>query len=51
MRIRRSTLVGTAVAIALFGQNNPALADEQDTGANKASDVLEEVVVSGIRFS
>ena len=48
MRIRRSTLVGTAVAIALFGQNDPARAADDP---NAKSDVLEEVVVSGIRYS
>src|SRR5882672_11194916 len=49
MRIHRSTLVGTAVAIALFGQNNPARAADDPNA--KPNDVLEEVVVSGIRYS
>ena len=40
MNSKRSTLIGTAVAIALFGQNDPARAQE-----------LDEVVVTGIRFS
>ncbi len=40
MNTHRSTLIGTAVAIALFGQSDPARAQQ-----------LEEVVVSGIRFS
>ena len=43
MNSTRSTLIGTAVAIALFGDNSPALAAEDPT--------LEEVVVTGIRFS
>jgi len=37
----RSTLIGTAVAIALFGQNDRA----------RAQDGLEEIVVTGIRLS
>jgi iron complex outermembrane recepter protein len=40
MNSTRSTLIGTAVAIALFGQNDPARAQQ-----------LEEVVVTGIRFA
>lgn len=40
MNRSRSTLIGTAVAIALFGQNDPARAQD-----------LEEVVVTGIRYS
>jgi iron complex outermembrane receptor protein len=40
MNRNRSTLIGTAVAIALFGQAGPTSAQE-----------LEEVVVTGIRFS
>lgn len=54
MSIRRSTLIGTAVAIALFGHNDPAsAADDQDTraAARPVGTELEEVVVSGIRFS
>lgn len=49
MRIRRSTLVGTAVAIALFGQNDRARAADDPNA--KPNDVIEEVVVSGIRYS
>ena len=41
MNRHRSTLIGTAVAIALFGEQATAQAAEE----------LEEVVVSGIRFS
>ena len=41
MNRTRSTMIGTAVAIALFGPDSPAQAQQQ----------LEEVVVSGIRLS
>ena len=58
MRIARSTLIGTAVACALFGQNSyadtpagpspsPAASDAGDAGAAD----LQEVVVTGIRRS
>ena len=54
MRIARSTLIGTAVAWALFGQNSyadspegPAPAAASDAGAAD----LQEVVVTGIRAS
>ena len=54
MRIARSTLIGTAVAWALFGQNSyadapdgPAPAAASDAGAAD----LQEVVVTGIRNS
>src|SRR5688572_33376657 len=40
MNSHRSTLIGTAVAIALFGQDVPAQAQQ-----------LDEVIVTGIRFS
>ena len=40
MNSTRSTLIGTAVAIALFAQNDPARAQQ-----------LEEVIVTGIRVS
>jgi iron complex outermembrane recepter protein len=55
MRISRSTLIGTAVAVALFG--GKAFAQQTtaaQSDANKADDnvaTLQEVVVSGIRFS
>lgn len=52
MRIARSTLIGTAVAMALFGRNGPVQA-QQSTGdqtASKPGD-LQEVVVTGIRAS
>ena len=58
MRIARSTLIGTAVAWALFGQSSfasaspegPATPAASDTSDNGATD-LQEVVVTGIRQS
>src|SRR6187401_3303782 len=41
MNRTRSTLVGTAVAVALFGHQ----------GAARAADDLEEIIVTGIRYS
>src|SRR5580704_7172606 len=50
MRIVRSTLIGTAVAMALLGRNNAL--EAQTTNSDAASkDNLEEVVVTGIRYS
>ena len=57
MRIARSTLIGTAVAWALFGQNSyagaPAAPSDSAPAENGASDAgaskLEEVVVTGYR--
>jgi iron complex outermembrane recepter protein len=50
MRIARSTLIGTAVAMALFGRNGPTQA--QATGDQSASNQnLQEIVVTGIRAS
>lgn len=56
MSISRSTLVGTAVAVALFGGN--AFAQQtaaSQSGANKTdadnAATLQEVVVTGIRYS
>lgn len=55
MGIAKSTLVGTAVAVALFGGNALAqqTADAQGTGdaAPSASPMLKEIVVTGIRYS
>ena len=52
MDMRRSSLIGTAVAIALFGRNDPAAAEpQQESRSSPAGTTLEEVVVSGIRFS
>lgn len=49
MRIARSTLIGTAVAMALFGHERSAHAQAAAAAAS-ASD-LQEVVVTGIRYS
>src|SRR5690349_3121585 len=52
MRIARSTLIGTAVAMALFGREAAVRADAP--AANSADDsgnALEEVVVQGYRAS
>ncbi len=46
MNRTRSTLIGTAVAIALFGQNDQARAQAAAT-----EEGLEEIIVSGIRHS
>src|SRR5688572_33285115 len=46
MNRTRSTLIGTAVAIALFGPNEQARAQ-----AGAAEEGLEEIIVSGIRQS
>ncbi|HXY95699.1 MAG TPA: TonB-dependent receptor, partial [Steroidobacteraceae bacterium] len=65
MRIARSTLIGTAVAMALFGESAALHAQQvvqppgdgalpaQATGADQASKPsdLQEVVVTGIRYS
>src|ERR1700757_4571676 len=52
MRIARSTLIGTAVAMALFGREGAAQA--QQAGGNQTATKpgeLQEVVVTGIRAS
>jgi iron complex outermembrane receptor protein len=46
MNSRRSTLIGTAVAIALFGPNDQARAQ-----AGATVEGLEEIIVSGIRYA
>ncbi|MGN6452845.1 MAG: TonB-dependent receptor plug domain-containing protein, partial [Steroidobacteraceae bacterium] len=50
MRIARSTLIGTAVAMALFGRNS-AVQAQQAGGDQTASNqpALQEVTVTGIR--
>src|SRR6185437_656996 len=56
MRISRSTLIGTAVAVALFGgnafaqQTSASQSDSSKTDAENAAN-LQEVVVTGIRYS
>src|SRR5580693_6717087 len=49
MRIARSTLVGTAVAMALFGRNGAVKADAPD--ASDQNGPLEEVIVRGYRMA
>jgi iron complex outermembrane receptor protein len=52
MRIARSTLIGTAVAMALFGRNNVVQAQTSgDATASNQNEQLQEVVVTGIRAS
>ncbi|HEV2444017.1 MAG TPA: TonB-dependent receptor [Steroidobacteraceae bacterium] len=56
MRISRSTLVGTAVAVALFGgnafaqQTTAAQSNSSKSDADSAA-TLQEIVVTGIRYS
>ncbi|MBV9344820.1 MAG: TonB-dependent receptor plug domain-containing protein, partial [Gammaproteobacteria bacterium] len=50
MRIARSTLIGTAVAMALFGRNGVAQAQTNEA-ATATPGELQEVVVTGIRAS
>ncbi|MFZ0553238.1 MAG: TonB-dependent receptor [Steroidobacteraceae bacterium] len=56
MRISRSTLVGTAVAVALFGgnafaqQTTPSQSDASKADADNTA-TLQEIVVTGIRYS
>jgi len=51
MRIARSTLIGTAVAMALFGRNAAVQAQQSTTATDSKSNDLQEVVVYGIRAS
>ena len=52
MRIARSTLIGTAVAMALFGRDGAVHAQTSGNAtASKSNDTLEEIVVYGIRAS
>ena len=51
MRIARSTLIGTAVAMALFGGNEAVQAQTASNAATPPADQLQEVVVTGIRAS
>ncbi len=51
MRIVRSTLIGTAVAMALLGRNNALEAQTANSDAASKKDNLEEVIVTGIRYS
>jgi iron complex outermembrane receptor protein len=51
MGIRRSTLIGTAVAMALFGRHGDAEAQRAEAPSTSSGDGIEEVVVTGIRAS
>ncbi len=54
MNRSRSTMIGTAVAIALFGDNDPARAaadQEASPATTPGGTALEEVLVTGIRVS
>src|SRR6266403_1732464 len=51
MRIARSTLIGTAVAMALFGRNGAVQAQTSGDQTSSHQNDLQEVVVTGIRFS
>jgi len=51
MRIARSTLIGTAVAMALFGRNGAVHAQTSGDQTTSGQNELQEVVVTGIRFS
>ena len=51
MRIARSTLVGTAVAMALFGRNSGAADAPPGPTQNSGGNDVEEIVVTGIRAS
>jgi iron complex outermembrane recepter protein len=51
MRIARSTLVGTAVAMALFGRNGDVRADTPAASSDDSAGPIEEVVVHGYRAS
>ncbi|MBB6095950.1 iron complex outermembrane receptor protein [Povalibacter uvarum] len=48
MNTKRSTLIGTAIAVALFQQAAPSLAQ---TATPAAEGVVEEIIVTGIRAS
>src|SRR5579862_4362709 len=51
MRIARSTLIGTAVALALFGRNSALQAQTASSDQSVKKDDVQEVVVTGIRAS
>ena len=50
MNLKRSTALGTAIAIALYAPNDPVLA-QQTQGTADSGDAMEEIVVTGIRRS
>lgn len=51
MSIKRSTLIGTAVAMALYGHHTPAYSQQNSGRQGEQDDGLQEVVVTGIRAS
>ncbi|HEY6640725.1 TonB-dependent receptor [Povalibacter sp.] len=51
MNTTRSTLLGTAIAFALFHHAAPSLAQTATAAAPRANESLEEIVVTGIRAS
>lgn len=51
MKLARSTLVGSAVAMALFGQSAAIKAQDAPSAIASNDEALEEVVVTGIRAS
>lgn len=51
MSTRSSTLIGTAIAFALFHQAAPVLAQTAAGASSATTEPLEEVIVSGIRGS
>jgi iron complex outermembrane recepter protein len=51
MRIARSTLIGTAVAMALFGRQGVVHAQTSSNATPSNASDLQEVVVTGIRFA
>ncbi|MGH8131786.1 MAG: TonB-dependent receptor, partial [Steroidobacteraceae bacterium] len=51
MRIARSTLIGTAVAMALFGRNGAVHAQQSTAATAPNPNDLQEVVIYGIRAS
>jgi iron complex outermembrane recepter protein len=51
MKIARSTLIGTAVAVALFGRNEALRAQTASGDQTSSASQLQEVVVTGIRYS
>src|SRR6266436_5756769 len=51
MRIARSTLIGTAVAMALFVRDGAVHAQTSGDQTTSGQNELQEVVVTGIRFS
>jgi iron complex outermembrane receptor protein len=51
MRIARSTLIGTAVAMALFGRQGVVHAQTSSNATTSSPSDLQEVTVTGIRYA